>query len=95
MEYTPAIIYMKDTEGKYILVNSRHEELFGTRNEDIKGKNRIRCVSRGYRRSVPEKRHEGARLQSIHTRWKNVLSFGVRRENTFPSGFLFWTNRDR
>ena len=38
MEYTPAIIYMKDTEGKYILVNSRHEELFGTRNEDIKGK---------------------------------------------------------
>ena len=38
LEYTPAVIYMKDTEGRYILVNSRHEELFGTSKENIRGK---------------------------------------------------------
>ena len=38
LQYTPAVVYMKDPEGRYILVNSRHEELFGVKNADIKGK---------------------------------------------------------
>ena len=38
LEYTPAVIYMKDAAGRYILINSRHEELFGTSKEEIKGK---------------------------------------------------------
>ena len=38
MEYTPALIYMKDAEGRYLLVNSRHEQLFGTRNQAIRGR---------------------------------------------------------
>ena len=37
-EYTPAVIYLKDMEGRYLLVNSRHEELFNTKNEETKGK---------------------------------------------------------
>ena len=38
LKYTPAVIYFKDMEGRYLLVNSRFEELFGVRNEDIRGK---------------------------------------------------------
>ncbi len=37
-KYTPAVVYMKDKEGRYIIVNSRYEELFGVRNEKIRGK---------------------------------------------------------
>ncbi len=37
-KYTPAVVYMKDKEGRYMLVNSRYEELFGVRNEEIRGK---------------------------------------------------------
>ena len=28
LQYTPAVVYIKDKEGRYILVNSRFEELF-------------------------------------------------------------------
>ena len=38
LRYTPAVVYIKDKEGKYLMVNSRYEELFGIRNEDIRGK---------------------------------------------------------
>lgn len=38
LNYTPAIVYMKDTRGRYILVNPRHEHLFGIKNDQIKGK---------------------------------------------------------
>lgn len=34
---SPAVIYIKDTEGKYLLVNPRFEELFGVTNEGIRG----------------------------------------------------------
>jgi PAS domain S-box-containing protein len=36
--YIPAVVYMKDTNGGYAVVNSRFEELFGVRNDAIKGK---------------------------------------------------------
>ena len=38
LRYTPAVVYIKDKEGKYLMVNSRYEELFGIRSEDIRGK---------------------------------------------------------
>lgn len=38
LRYTPAVVYIKDSEGHYTFINSRYEELFGVRNEDIKGK---------------------------------------------------------
>jgi PAS domain S-box-containing protein len=38
LRYTPAVIYMKDHEGRYRLVNYRFEQLFGVRNEGVRGK---------------------------------------------------------
>lgn len=35
---TPSVVYIKDKDGCYRLVNSRYEELFGIRNEEIQGK---------------------------------------------------------
>jgi PAS domain S-box-containing protein len=37
LKYTPAVVYIKDTQGRYLLVNSRYEELFGVRNEAVRG----------------------------------------------------------
>ncbi len=38
LKYTPAVVYMKDFQGRYLLVNSRFEELFEVKNETIRGK---------------------------------------------------------
>jgi PAS domain S-box-containing protein len=38
LQYTPAVVYIKDIKGRYILVNSRFEELFEVKNEAVKGK---------------------------------------------------------
>ncbi len=38
LRYTPAVVYIKDREGRYIFVNSRYEQLFGIRTEEIRGK---------------------------------------------------------
>jgi PAS domain S-box-containing protein len=38
LEFTPAVVYIKDRQGRYILVNSRYEQLFGVRNNDVRGK---------------------------------------------------------
>ena len=35
---TPAVVYIKDRDGRYTFVNSRYEQLFGVRNEEIRGK---------------------------------------------------------
>jgi PAS domain S-box-containing protein len=35
---TPSVVYIKDKDGCYRLVNARYEELFGIRNEEIQGK---------------------------------------------------------
>lgn len=37
LKYTPAVVYFKDIEGRYLLVNSRYEELFQVTNESIRG----------------------------------------------------------
>ncbi|MDD2902794.1 MAG: PAS domain-containing protein [Syntrophales bacterium] len=38
LRYTPAVVYIKDKNGGYRLVNSRFEELFRITNEEIRGK---------------------------------------------------------
>jgi len=38
LKYTPAVVYIKDKDGHYILVNSRYEELFGVQNDEARGK---------------------------------------------------------
>jgi PAS domain S-box-containing protein len=38
LHYTPAVVYLKDRQGRYKLVNPRFEELFGIKNEEIQGK---------------------------------------------------------
>lgn len=38
LRYTPSVVYIKDKDGRYTLVNSRYEELFGIRNEEVQGK---------------------------------------------------------
>jgi PAS domain S-box-containing protein len=38
LKYTPAVVYIKDKDLCYKLVNSRFEELFGVKSEEIQGK---------------------------------------------------------
>jgi len=38
LRYTPAIVSIKDRDGRYVLVNSRFEELFAMRSEEVRGK---------------------------------------------------------
>ena len=38
LKYTPAVVYIKDKEGCYNLVNSQFEELFAMQNGDVQGK---------------------------------------------------------
>ena len=38
LQYTPAVVYIKDADGKYTMVNSKFEELFSIRSSDVRGK---------------------------------------------------------
>jgi PAS domain S-box-containing protein len=38
LKYTPAVVYIKDRKGRYILVNSRYEELFQISSDDVHGR---------------------------------------------------------
>ncbi len=38
MDYSPAVIFFKDSDGRYRLVNRRFQELFNPSNEDLSGK---------------------------------------------------------
>ncbi|WP_161957573.1 PAS domain-containing protein [Mariprofundus sp. EBB-1] len=38
IDNSPAVIFIKDLEGRYILINSRYEDIFNIRHEDIVGK---------------------------------------------------------
>jgi len=46
LQYTPAVVYFKDIDGRYLLVNSRYEELFGVQNEAIRGKTDFEVLPR-------------------------------------------------
>jgi PAS domain S-box-containing protein len=38
LRYTPAVVYLKDRQGRYKLVNPRYEELFQVTSDDVQGK---------------------------------------------------------
>jgi PAS domain S-box-containing protein len=38
LRHTPAVVYVKDREGRYVYVNPRFTELFGVRNAQVRGK---------------------------------------------------------
>jgi len=38
LRHSPSVIFLKDTNGRYLLVNRRYEELFHVTNEEIQGK---------------------------------------------------------
>jgi PAS domain S-box-containing protein len=38
LKYTPNVVYIKDTQGRYLMVNSRFEAIFGVTNEAARGK---------------------------------------------------------
>jgi len=48
LKYTPDVVYVKDRDGRYVLVNSRFEELFGVSSEAIRGKTDYDIVSEDF-----------------------------------------------
>jgi len=46
LEFTPAVVYIKDKEGRYTLVNTRYEELFGVSRAQVRGKTDDEILSR-------------------------------------------------
>jgi len=38
LKYSPAVIYLKDLQGRFTLINNKFETLFNLKNEDIRGK---------------------------------------------------------
>ncbi|MBI9077879.1 MAG: PAS domain S-box protein [Desulfatibacillum sp.] len=48
LKYTPNLVYIKDTAGRYIMINRRYEEIFGIRNEDVRGKTQHECMPKEY-----------------------------------------------
>lgn len=38
LKYSPNVVYIKDTQGRYLLVNGRYEQLFGVSKEEVRGK---------------------------------------------------------
>ena len=47
LRYTPAVVTIKDIEGRYLLVNSRFEELFGVKSEAVRGLSDFDIFPRG------------------------------------------------
>ncbi len=64
LNHTPAVVTMLDAQGRYVLVNSKYEELFGISNEKVLGKTQFevfpprvaRELQRHDRRALVEKR---------------------------------------
>ncbi len=67
LKYTPAVIYMKDQRGRFVLVNSRYEELFGISQHEVRGKK-------------PHELDLPAEAVKIHRNDDNVLSSGATCE---------------
>ncbi len=38
LDHTPAVVYMKDLEGRYLLVNKEYERLLNLKNDEVQGK---------------------------------------------------------
>ncbi|MFZ1986068.1 MAG: PAS domain-containing protein [Desulfatitalea sp.] len=50
LKYTPAVVYMKDIHGRYLLVNSGFEKLFGVTNDAVRGKSDEQLLPAGVAR---------------------------------------------
>ncbi|MBW2505682.1 MAG: PAS domain S-box protein [Deltaproteobacteria bacterium] len=46
LKYTPDVVYVKDRDGRYTLVNSPFEELFGVSSEEVRGKTDYEIVAK-------------------------------------------------
>jgi PAS domain S-box-containing protein len=46
LKYTPDVVYVKDRNGRYTLVNSRFEELFGVSHEEVRGRTDYEIVAK-------------------------------------------------
>jgi len=38
LKYTPDVVYIKDPQGRYVLINTRYEEILGLSNERVRGR---------------------------------------------------------
>ena len=57
LKYTPNLVYIKDAMGRYIMINRRYEEIFGIRNEDVRGKTQHECMPKEYADAFQEVDH--------------------------------------
>jgi len=46
LKYTPDVVYVKDRDGRYVLVNSRFEEIFGVSNEEVRSRTDYEIMAR-------------------------------------------------
>jgi len=54
LRHTPAVVYVKDREGRYAYVNPRFTELFGLRNAEVRGKTDFDVFPHDFARALRE-----------------------------------------
>jgi len=54
LRHTPAVVFVKDREGRYVYVNPRFTELFGVRNAQVRGKTDFDVFPYDFARSLRE-----------------------------------------
>jgi PAS domain S-box-containing protein len=54
LRHTPAVVYVKDREGRYAYVNPRFTELFGLRNAEVRGKTDFDVFPHEFARALRE-----------------------------------------
>jgi PAS domain S-box-containing protein len=71
LDYTTAVIYVKDAEGRYVLVNRRFEDMFGVGKEDVVGRNDhdvfSKAAAQEYRRNDLQVLRSEASLEAEET----------------------------
>jgi PAS domain S-box-containing protein len=75
LRHTPAVVYVKDREGRYVYVNPRFTELFGARNAQVRGKTDFDVFPYEFAHSLRE-----------NDRKVLAESRPVQAEETFPHG---------
>lgn len=54
LRHTPAVVYVKNREGRYVYVNPRFTELFGLRNAEVRGKTDFDVFPQEFARALRE-----------------------------------------
>ena len=73
LRHTPAVVYVKDREGRYAYVNPRFTELFGVRNAEVHGKNDFDVFPREFACALQENDRKVFELRT-----------SIQVEETFP-----------